>query len=397
LKRHPSLEKVRKHSSNLINYSKITKNRVYTVMSDRVIVICIGQPGSARDEYLQELRRERDFFYYHLFDYIVEEAEKEGYVLNKLNVLDFYDSKPDKLEAFRAGALKRIAGEIKERSGVHVISTPYHFEWKGKSYKGLKDEVKDLNPDLFLVIIDDLIRVRERLKEDPQWKEHNFTLVELAQWRREEIMGAYNLSRVFIPLKEFYLVAREHGVDFLQDLIFNRHKKKVYLSHPITGESGDFFKRVRNFASTLQTYYTVFDPSMIKDWELVESWRQLRNEAMREGRAIPEKIKVSIEYTGGIREYELEAWDIEAAIKNLRAQIIDIDYKIIESSYCVVVYHPRESISTGVICEMVQSKSLAKFVYAYYPFEPSPFFEWYSTKIFLNEEGLIEFLREISG
>ncbi|MCD6263931.1 AAA family ATPase [Candidatus Bathyarchaeota archaeon] len=363
----------------------------------RVVVVCTGQPGSGRDEYLQELRERQGFFYYHLFNYIVEEAEKEGYTLNKLNVLDFYDSKPDKLEEFRARALRRIIEEIKERDGVHVVSTPYHFEWKGKSYSGLKEEeVKALDPDLFLVIMDDLARVRERLRKDPQWREHRFTLVELAQWRREEIMGVYRLSRSFTPYREFYLVAREHGVEFLKDLIFNRDKKKIYLSHPITGEGRAFFKGVRRFAEALQPYYAVFDPYMIKDWDMVETWRRVRNEAMKEGKEVPEKIKVTIEYADGSKEYELDSWDIEAAIKNIRAQIIDVDYKIIESCYCVVVYHPRERISAGVVCEMVQAKGMAKFVYAFYPFEPSPFFEWYSTKIFQDEESLIEFLKGIS-
>lgn len=362
--------------------------------SIKVVVICTGQPGTGRDLYLQELRRKHDFFYYHLFEYIVEEAEKEGYALNKLNVLDFYDSNPDKLETFRAEALRRIIEEIGERSGVHVISTPYHFEWKGKAYRGLKeDEVKTLDPDIFLVILDDLIRVRDRLEQDPQWREHKFTLIELAHWRREQIMGVYNLSRGFTPYKEFYLVAREHGLGFLQDLIFSRHKKKIYLSHPITGEAGDFFKKVRRFVASLQPYYTVFDPYMIKDWDIAETWRSVRNEAMRKGRNIPEKIKVSIEYTDGAREYELDSWDIEAAIKNIRAQIIDVDYKIIESCNFVVAYHPREKLSAGVVSEMIQAKSLAKFVYAFYPFEPSPFFEWYATKIFSNEGRMVKFLK----
>ena len=363
-------------------------------MTSKVVVICTGQPGTGRDSYLQELRAKQDFFHYHLFEYIVEEGEKEGYILNKRNVLDFYDSKPDKLESFRAKALKRIIEEIRDRGGIHVISTPYHFEWKGKSYSGLRDdEVKDLDPDIFLVVADDLSRIRERLKADPQWSEHNFTLVELAQWRREEITGVYKLSRGFTPYKEFYLVAREHGISLLQDLIFNRHKRKIYLSHPITGESSDFFKNVSKFASALQPYYTVFDPYMIKDWEMVETWRTVRNEAIREGREIPDKIKVSIEYADGPREHELDSWDIRAAIKNLRAQIIDMDYKIIESCYCVVAYHPREELSAGVVSEMIQAKGWAKFVYAFYPFEPSPFFEWYATKIFLDEEGIIEFLK----
>jgi len=364
----------------------------------KTVVICTGQPGAGRDEHLQALRSRREFHYYHLFDYIVEEAEKKGFTLNKLNVLDFYDSKPGTLEAFRASALRRIIEEIKKKDGVHIISTPYHFEWKGKSYEGLRqEEVKTLDPDMFLVIIDDLIRVKERLKRDPQWKEYDFTLVELAQWRRAEIMGVYNLSRIFIPHKEYYIVAKEHGTELLENLIFNRHKKKIYLSHPITGEDESFFKNVRRFAESLQPYYTVFDPYMIKDWDMVEAWRRVRNEALIKGKEVPEKIYVTIEYTEGPRRYKLDYWDIETAIKNIRAQIIDTDYKIIESCHYVIVYHPREQLSAGVMSEMIQAKGMAKFVYVFYPFEPSPFFEWYSTKIFSKEEELIRFLREIAG
>jgi adenylate kinase len=361
------------------------------------VVICTGQPGTGRDEYLKELQEKHDFHYYHLFEYIVEEAEKQGYKLNKLNVLDFYDSKPTQLEDFRAQALKRITVEIGEKDGVHVISTPYHFEWKGKSYEGLaENEIKILNPDLFLVIIDDLVRVRERLRRDLQWREHDFTLIELSQWRREEILRVYNLSRVFTPHKEFYIVAREHGTGLLEDLIFNRYKKKVYLSHPITGEGLDFFMKVRQFAAALQIDYTVFDPYMIKDWEIVETWRTVRNEALTKGREVPEKIDVAIEYSDGLRKYKVDSWDVETAINNLRAQVIDIDYKIIESGSYVVAYHPREQISAGVLCEMVQAKALAKFVYVYYPYEPSPFFEWYATKIFSEDDEMVNFLKKIA-
>lgn len=169
-------------------------------------------------------------------------------------------------------------------------------------------------------------------------------------------------------------------------------RRRFYLSHPITGESDDFLREVDRFGNLLRPYYTVFNPSMIKDWAIVEAWRQVRNET-RGKKEMPRRIKVRIEYSEGIREYEIDSWDIEAAIKNIRAQIIDIDYGTIESCYGVVAYHPREQISTGVICEMVEAKSMAKFVYAYYPFEPSPFFEWYSTKIFVEEGQLVDFLK----
>jgi hypothetical protein len=209
-------------------------------------------------------------------------------------------------------------------------------------------------------------------------------------------MGIYNLSRIFTPHKEFYLAAKEHGLELLDDLIFKRNKKKVYLSHPITGEGRNFFRKIRRFAKAIQPFYTVFDPYMIKDWDMVEVWRKERNEAMANKREISSEISVTTEYFEGPKEYKIDSWDVEAAIRSLRAQIIDTDYKIIESSSFVIVYHPREPLSAGVLCEMVQAKGMAKFVYVFYPFEPSPFFEWYSTKIFSNEEEMIQFLIELA-
>ncbi len=136
----------------------------------------------------------------------------------------------------------------------------------------------------------------------------------------------------------------------------------------------------------------VFDPYTIKDWNIVEAWRAAVNEAIERGRPRPSKLRFSMTYRDGTIEKEIDALELEAAIKNMRFQIIDTDYKIIENSTMVVVYHPRESISAGVMCEMVYAKSLAKLVYAYYPYEPSPFFEWYSTRIFTDEDELRDFL-----
>ena len=99
-----------------------------------------------------------------------------------------------------------------------------------------------------------------------------------------------------------------------------------------------------------------------------------------------------MEYKTGAIHEEIDALELEASIKNLRFQIIDTDYKLIENSAMVVVYHPRAAISAGVMCEMVYAKALAKMVYVYYPYEPSPFFEWYATRIFPEEDELRDFL-----
>jgi adenylate kinase len=362
-------------------------------MSTRRVIIFTGPPGNGRDEMLLAMREKASFHYYHLFEYIVEQAKLEGTNLSKLNILDFYDSQPEKMDSLREAAIVRIEDEITVRGGVNIISTPHHFEWKGNRYKGLdREDVERLDPDLFVVVFDDIIRVRERLAQDPQWMEHRYTLGEIANWRREEVAGVYEIARSFTPRKEVQIVAYENGPDFLREIIYNPKKEKFYLSHPITGEGEESFKTFNRFATALKDYYIVFDPSMIKDWEIVECWRDALNTAIDLGEPRPGRIPIRIQYRDGPREVILEAVEVEAAIKNLRFQIIDSDYKIIENSTLVIVYHPRQSISAGVMCEMVYAKSLAKLVYVYYPYEPSPFFEWYSTRIFKDEGELRDFL-----
>ncbi len=357
------------------------------------VIICAGPPGNGRDEILTAMREKASFGYHHLFKYIVDEARLDGTNLNKINILDFYDSQPEKMEYYRQTAVRKILTEVKNNGGVHIISTPYHFEWKGNRFQGLNThDIEFLSPDMFIIIFDDFVRVRDRLAKDSQWQDHRYTLGEIANWRREEVSGIYELASRFAPRKDVQLVAYENGPDFLRDLIYNPSKEKIYLSHPITGEDPNFFRDVTRFLQSLSHYYVIYDPYLIKDWDIVEQWREAVNETIDADERLPETFTFRITYKEGPMEAEFDVREVEIAIKNLRFQIIDSDYKIIENSDIVVVYHPRKSVSAGVMCEMVYAKALAKLVYAYYPYEPSPFFEWYATRIFTNPDQMRDFL-----
>lgn len=357
------------------------------------VIIFNGPPGNGRDTILRDLKEIASFGYHHLFEYIVEEAELDNTHLTKINILDFYDSQPEKMEQYRLKAIQRINHEINKNGGVHVISTPVHFEWKGNRFQGLTEEdVEFLNPNMFIIIFDDIMRVRDRLSQDPQWQDHKYTLGEIANWRREEVSGVYRLAESFTPKRKIQLVAFENGPEIIRDLIYKPSKETVYLSHPITGEGQDFFTKITKFLDSLSEYYVLFDPYLIKDWDIVEQWREAVNQTIDSHEKLPETFTFSMTYKDGPMQAEFDIREVETAIKNLRFQIIDSDYKIIENSDLVVVYHPRRSISAGVMCEMVYAKSLAKLVYAYYPYEPSPFFEWYATRIFTNVDEMRDFL-----
>jgi adenylate kinase len=357
------------------------------------VIIFNGPPGNGRDEMIRELKGIASFGYHHLFEYIVEEAKQDNTHLTKINILDFYDSQPDKMEQYRLKAIQRINHEINRNGGVHVISTPVHFEWKGNRFQGLTEEdVQLLNPNMFIIVFDDIVRVRDRLSLDTQWQDHKYTLGEIANWRREEVNGVYRLAESFTPKRKIQLVAFENDAKLVRDLIYKPSKETVYLSHPITGEGADFFTKITKFLESLDEYYVLYDPYLIKDWDIVEQWRDAVNETIDSREEMPDTFTFRMTYKDGPMEAEFDIKEVETAIKNLRFQIIDSDYKIIENSDLVVVYHPRKSISAGVMCEMVYAKGLAKLVYAYYPYEPSPFFEWYATRIFTDADEMRDFL-----
>ena len=357
------------------------------------VIIFNGPPGNGRDEIIRELKEIASFGYHHLFEYIVEEAKLDNTHLSKINILDFYDSQPEKMEQYRLKAIQKINHEINKNGGVHVISTPVHFEWKGNRFQGLtEDDVQLLNPDMFIIIFDDIVRVRDRLSQDTQWQDHKYTLGEIANWRREEVNGVYRLAESFMPKRKIQLVAFENGPKVVRDLIYKPSKETVYLSHPITGEGADFFTKITKFLESLSEYYVLYDPYLIKDWDIVEQWREAVNETIDSKEEMSDTFTFRMTYRDGPMEAEFDIREVETAIKNLRFQIIDSDYKIIENSDLVVVYHPRKSISAGVMCEMVYAKALAKLVYAYYPYEPSPFFEWYATRIFTDADEMRDFL-----
>lgn len=357
------------------------------------VILCVGSPGNGRNIILEHMRKLVNFSSYHMIDHIVEEGSIDNVYLNKNNFLDFYESNPEHMEKYHKNAIEKIMKEIQKYPGTHIISTSLHFEWKGNRFKCFyEEEVLRLNPDMIVIIYDDVFRVRERLAQDNQWKNAKFTLGEIANWRREEIRLAYYFARLFKPRVEVQLVAFENGPAFFKNVIWSYGREKVYLSHPITGEGETFLKSVIDFGYTLSEYYIVFNPAISKDWNLVEGWREAVNESIEKGEHRPSKFRFSVIYKDRSYDQEIEALDLEAAMKNIRFQVIDTDYRLIENSSMVIVYHPRASISAGVMCEMIYAKSLGKLVYVYYPYEPSLFFEYYSTRIFTDKEELQIFL-----
>ena len=139
------------------------------------------------------------------------------------------------------------------------------------------------------------------------------------------------------------------------------------MAHEVDARGVHVPECIKKFVKKISDYYIVFDPYMIQDWNMVEQW----NRYSKINNDTSNGLNIKLENTNGstiIKNYS--SFEIKAAIKNIRFSIVDIDYKLIESSDAIIVYHPRKETSAGVMAEMVESKKLGKIVYSYYPYYP---------------------------
>lgn len=135
------------------------------------------------------------YAYYHVFDYIREVGKERGVRITRKNVLDFAISHPDMMNEIRDEAFERIRKEIDESDKrVHLVSTPSLFRWGSGSVIGFTlSNLKLLGPDRVIIILDDVLSVRRRIINDPEWFERfgenpeNIKLTTLVMWREDAI------------------------------------------------------------------------------------------------------------------------------------------------------------------------------------------------------------------
>ncbi len=166
----------------------------------REVILLTGPPLNGRDEYIGEALERANgesYAYYHVFDYIREVGKERGGVrITRKNVLDFAISHPDIMNEIRDKAFERIRKEIDESDKrVHLVSTPSLFRWGGSgSVIGFTlSNLKLLRPDRVIIILDDVLSVRRRIINDPEWFERfgenpeNIKLTTLVMWREDAI------------------------------------------------------------------------------------------------------------------------------------------------------------------------------------------------------------------
>ena len=376
------------------------------------VILVTGPPLNGRDEYLEsalEKADEREYRYYHVFDYIREVGKESGVKITRKNVLDFAISHQDLMNEIRDRAFEKIRREIDEsEKKVHIVSTPSLFRWGSGSVIGFTaSNLKLLRPNRVIILLDDVLSVRRRIISDPEWFERfgenpeNIKLTTLVMWREDAINHVktlvHELKREGIEVRYVLQFGIRHPPEVFLDLLFRENEKPlVYLSYPMTGHEEEYYQRVRGFYDKLSEHFTVLDPGALDDWWVVAEYDAQVN-------ANPSIKRIRIKHLlDGNEVDELEREDIEQATEILRRQLVERDFNLVDVSKAIAVYHYAEGVSAGVISEMAEAYRTLAAIYLYYPFDrrPSPFMEFYGMQnpsrrtMFKDEDDMIRAMVE---
>jgi adenylate kinase len=329
-------------------------------------VVCTGSSGSDRMGYLQEVeelarKAGTSLEVCNVGDMMLDKAQHIGSPVSREKILDLPSSS---LEWLRGTVFEEIVRKAASHENT-IIATHTCFRWK-KYLSPAFDTyyLSQLDPDLYVTIIDDYDAIQQRLEATDQWR-GRLQLWEILVWRDEEVIITQILAQNF--RKPHYVIARQEPPEILFDLMFRPERKRAYLSYPITAiekEQPEQLDKVMEFLAELRKYLTVFNPLAMSE---LERARRLLE--------------------GNDKGTALEIMSI------LDDQTVARDYQFIDQSDMVIVYYPVKEPSPGVLSELIHGFSHDKEVYMVFPFEISPFLQYYCTEIFQTGEELIDYLK----
>ncbi|RLE63816.1 MAG: hypothetical protein DRJ38_06650 [Thermoprotei archaeon] len=356
-----------------------------------MIIFATGISGSKRLEYLEEVVKlaRGEVEIKDIGSLMFEKSRHLGIDIPEGKILDL---DPFALNYLRAAIFEEILKE-KSRLGKRkdlIISTHTCFRWKKHLVPAFNFYyLNRLNPDLYITVIDNIHKVKARLEKRPHWR-GRLSIKDLLIWRDEEVFITEMLAQY--QNKPYYIIARDEGPELLYDIIYRvekRRKKgetpalKAYLSYPITHVQEEFLVEKEEIKRRLkEAGVIVFDPISIKEVELLG----YAEEAKIAGQ---EMIEVEVD---GEKEF-ISVRELEEAREDIVNQVVARDYKLIEQSDVIVVYYPIPTLSPGVLSEINYGFTHNKDVFTIFPHENiSPFFEYYTTRIFKDVDALLDYL-----
>jgi len=357
-----------------------------------VRVVVTGQVGLDKKDFLQRA---------------VAAAEQMGRRYRLFNVGDrMYAEAPDvppgrilelppsRLNALRRSVFKDLLAEASAGDDI-VVNTHATFRWRhGLFYAFDYDQMKALNADLYVTLVDNVDRVHARLVRDGH-TEH--TLKDLMVWREEEILATELLANLVRGHGRFCVLARGNGdssARTLARLIAASHLKTAYLSYPMShvAHHGQLLAEIEHFRGQVKRHFVCFDPADLDE-------KYLAREAL--GAAEQGRRFLTRNIDGA--EVTFETAEVLGILGDIDGQIYARDFKLIDQSELTIAFipqlpagpdgHARPAISSGVERELQHAHEAAKEVFVIWrpQAEPSPFITQTANRVFRSTDEAVRF------
>jgi adenylate kinase len=298
-----------------------------------------------------------------------------------------------RLAALRRSVFKEIQA-IAQKHEHLLINSHATFRWRHGLFAAFDfDQIGQLNPDVYVTILDDADAVHQRLLRDHADIDHS--LKDIMVWREEELLATEIIANVTRGFGHFYMLARGRGetnVSTLDDLLFQPNKKKAYLSFPMTHvmDLPRTLEKITAFQKEMAEHFICFNPGDMEEFNLhIKAVR-----ALEEGKA-------TIEAPGADEPITLKTSDVVQISSDLMGQTYARDFKMIDQSDMIVSLVPelptgKPAISSGVERELHHAFEGGKEVYVIWACKgaPSPFVTKTATRVYGSVEELLKDLLE---
>jgi adenylate kinase len=338
---------------------------------------------------------------------VADIAAAEGHEINVYNIGErMYAEAPDvapgrildlplsRLHSLRRSVFKDVLAAAESPPHV-LINTHATFRWRhGLFYAFDYDQMKALNADLYVVLVDNIDRVHYRLRRDGH---ADHTLKDLMVWREEEILATELLSQIVRGHGCFYICSL--GSDdstpaALARLILHPTRKKAYLSFPMSNVRADsspgVLSEIESFRREMKRHFICFDPGDVEEKQLCS----LALEAAELGHR-------TFKFGPPSEQATLETAQMLEIIPDVDGQIYARDFKLIDQSEMIISLIPefdngQPAISSGVERELQHAHEATREVFVIWrpAAEPSPFITETATRVFRSISDAVQFFLE---
>ena len=353
--------------------------------------IVTGQIGMDKKCYLEQVaemggQRGETIDLYHVGDMMYAEAPdvRPGRIL---------DLQLSRLNALRRAVFKDIIQRSQSQPHL-LVNTHATFRWRHGLFSAFDfDQVKALEPDLLICLLDNIEVVHARLHRDHTV---DATLKDLMVWREEEIMATELLAQALGLGNRFYVLSRGRHADTVEScfrLICRPDMRKVYPSFPMTHVVGlpDTLAEIDAFRADLAKHFIAFDPGDVDEKLLLDA----AIAAAKDGKDFVEVDAPGLGEEG--RSLRVSVKQVLDIAGDIDGQIYSRDFKMVRQSDMIVSLVPElpdgmPGLSSGVERELHHAFEHGRDVYVVWKPQrsPSPFITETATRVFGSTEEAME-------